>query len=63
MNNETINNMRRIAYALYCAAGDAAAMQQIARILRYDPKQLQRDIADLDTVTAELARAARDEDE
>ncbi len=63
MNTETMNNVRRIAYALYCATGDAAAMRTLANVLHYDQTQLERDITDLENVTAELARAEREGEE
>lgn len=62
MNQETLNNVRRLAYALYCTTGDTAAMQQLARALRYDLEQLKRDIADLESYTADKVRADREED-
>lgn len=62
MNQETLNNVRRLAYALYCTTGDAAAMQQLARALRYDLEQLKRDISDLESYTADKVRADREED-
>lgn len=63
MSTETMNNVRRIAYALYCATGDAAAMQTLASALHYDQNQLRRDLHDLEEVTAELARAEREDKE
>lgn len=58
--NERLNNVRRLAYALYGTTGDPAAMQHLARILRYMPEQLAEDIADLETYTAEKVQADRE---
>ena len=59
--SERLNNVRRLAYALYCTTGNEAAMQQLARILRYMPEQLRQDIADLETYTAEKVDADREQ--
>lgn len=59
--NERLNNVRRLSYALYCTTGDPAAMQQLARILRYMPEQLAADINDLETYTAEKVQADREQ--
>lgn len=58
--NERLNNVRRLSYALYCTTGDPAAMQQLARLLRYMPEQLAKDAADLEAYTAEKVQADRD---
>ena len=66
MNNETLNNVRRIAYALYCTTGDKATMQQLARLLHYDQTQLERDLVDLENYTSDKVRedrAANDDDD
>ncbi len=54
MTKETLNNIRRLAYALYCTTGDTAAIQQLARILRYEPTQLEKDINDLEAYSRSL---------
>ncbi len=59
MNNETLNNVRRIAHALYCTTGDKAAMQQLAQLLHYDQTQLTKDIADLESYTSDKVREDR----
>lgn len=59
--NERLNNVRRLAYALYSTTGDPAAMRQLARILRYMPEQLAEDIADLESYTSDKVNADRAE--
>lgn len=54
MDREKFNNARRLAYAMYCTTGDAAAMQKLAAVLRYDLKQLRQDIDDLEQLTGEI---------
>ena len=63
MNQETLNNVRRLAYALYCTTGSPAGLQQLARALRYDLAQLKQDIADLETYTAEKVAQDRGDSE
>lgn len=60
--NERRNNVRRLACALYQRSEDAAAIQQLARILNYIPDQLQQDIKDLETYTAEKVSADREQE-
>lgn len=59
-DRERLNNVRRLAYALYCTTGDSVAMQQLARILRYMPEQLAIDINDLESYTSEKVCADRE---
>ena len=51
IDNEMVNNARRLAYALYCATSDPVAVQRIAIALHYDVDQLRRDMVDIDVIT------------
>lgn len=59
--NERLNNVRRLAYCLYQRKDDEATVKRLATILHYMPEQLQQDIADLETYTAEKVQADRAE--
>lgn len=58
---ERINDARRLAFALYERSEDAACIAQLARILHYMPEQLRKDIAALESFTAEKAAADREQ--
>ena len=58
-DNERLNNVRRLAYGLYCA--DEQAVKRLAVILHYSPEQLQKDIAALEEYTREKVSEDRSE--
>lgn len=63
MTNETekLNNVRRLAYALYQRHQDAPTMQRLAQILHYDQRQLVEDIVDLENYTYDRVKRDRAE--
>lgn len=58
--NERLNNVRRLAFALYERRSDSLFINRIATLLHYLPEQLAEDIADLETYTAEKVQADRE---
>lgn len=58
-DNERLNNVRRLAYGLYCA--DEQTVKRLAAILHYSPAQLQKDIAALEEYTREKVSEDRNE--
>ena len=60
MSQETLNNVRRLAYCLYQQKDDEATVKRLATILHYLPEQLRQDIADLEAYTAEKVRSDRE---
>jgi hypothetical protein len=59
--NERLNNVRRLAYCLYQYEDDTHTIKQLAALLHYLPDQLQKDIADLETYTAEKVQTDREQ--
>ena len=59
--NERLNNVRRLAYCLYQYEDDTPTIKQLAALLHYLPDQLKKDIADLETYTAEKVKADREQ--
>jgi transcriptional regulator with XRE-family HTH domain len=57
--NERLNNVRRLAYALYQRADDSLFINRIATLLHYMPDQLRQDIQDLESYTAEKVESDR----
>ena len=58
--NEKRNNVRRLAYCLFQRSEDPAFISRLASLLHYMPDQLQRDICDMETYTAEKVNADRE---
>lgn len=58
--NEKLNNVRRLAYCLYQFKEDPTTIKKLAAILHYNAEQLTKDIADLETYTAEKVKADRE---
>lgn len=53
MRNEKLNNVQRLAVCLGQFADHTPTVNQLARILHYNPEQLKRDLKDLESFTAE----------
>lgn len=57
--NERLNNVRRLAYALYQRSDDSLFVNRLAVFLNYMPDQLRQDIQDLESYTAEKVESDR----
>ena len=62
MRNEKLNNVQRLAVCLGQLADHTPTVNQLARILHYNPDQLKQDIKDLESYTSEKVREDREPD-
>lgn len=60
IDHETLNNVRRLAIALFVRIQDEYTLKRLASVLDYMPEQLLTDVLDLDRYTSVKVQADRE---